>query len=299
MSKFSNKVEQVVEAEDYLEVDDPIPGQNFVCLSFVTPEKVLKKKEVFKTSKFLEHIFTDEERTTQDIRSRLMSGNKSEFSYEKVNEMYEDWKFTRDQQLEEEFHRLQNFQTTIQGIKVRGVYSTEQEARMRAKKLHGRDKNFHVFVAPVGYWLPYEPDPNAVQDQEHQLEELNTLTKQYFKNQEGKDELYQQVKQQKLEQARKELEERKKRLAEETNTGVKTSTEEDIKNIQELRKIVDESDKTFYDSLQKDYANAKSVEESNQSASNSLSGLDGEDPWIQRKKEEKKNSENGESSSSA
>jgi hypothetical protein len=27
--------------EDFLEVDKPVPGQNFVCLSFVSPEKTI------------------------------------------------------------------------------------------------------------------------------------------------------------------------------------------------------------------------------------------------------------------
>ena len=31
--------------EDFLEVDPKIPGQNYVCLSFVSPEKFLKQKE--------------------------------------------------------------------------------------------------------------------------------------------------------------------------------------------------------------------------------------------------------------
>ena len=39
--------------EDFLEVDKPIPGQNFVCLSFVSPEKVLASKERFKSRQFL------------------------------------------------------------------------------------------------------------------------------------------------------------------------------------------------------------------------------------------------------
>ena len=30
---------------DYLEVDDTIPGQNYVCLSFVSPETMIEKKE--------------------------------------------------------------------------------------------------------------------------------------------------------------------------------------------------------------------------------------------------------------
>jgi hypothetical protein len=283
MSKFTKEL-----PEDFLEVDQSIPGQNFVCLSFVTPERILKKKEVFKASKFLEHIFTNEERTTQDIRAKLSSENKDNFSYDKINELYEDWKYTRDQQLEEEFHKIQNFQTTIQGIKIRGVYSTEAEARAKAKKLHQQDPNFHVYIAPVGHWLPYEPNPDAVQDQEHHLEELNQLTKQYFKNQEGKDELYQQMKQEQLNKARKELEERKKKLREETQQEVRDTTQEDIKNIEELRKIVDESDKGFYDNVQK-----KCDEES---AEKSMSGLEGDDPWIQRKKEQEKNKEEENSS---
>jgi hypothetical protein len=43
--------------EDFLEVDPKIPGQNYVCLSFVSPEKILKQKEVFISSKFLDYIF--------------------------------------------------------------------------------------------------------------------------------------------------------------------------------------------------------------------------------------------------
>ena len=39
--------------EDYLDVDKPLPNQNWVCMSFVSPEKVLKTKEdyYFYTSK--------------------------------------------------------------------------------------------------------------------------------------------------------------------------------------------------------------------------------------------------------
>ena len=30
---------------DYLDVDIPIPGQQYVCISFISPEKVLIQKE--------------------------------------------------------------------------------------------------------------------------------------------------------------------------------------------------------------------------------------------------------------
>ena len=34
---------------DLLEEDKPIAGQKFTCVSFVSPEKILKKKEIFFT----------------------------------------------------------------------------------------------------------------------------------------------------------------------------------------------------------------------------------------------------------
>ena len=33
--------------EDFLEVDQSVPGQNYVCLSFLSPENVLKQKEMY------------------------------------------------------------------------------------------------------------------------------------------------------------------------------------------------------------------------------------------------------------
>ena len=42
--------------EDFLEVDQPIPGQNYVCMSFISPEEVLKKKEIHFIHNFLKEI---------------------------------------------------------------------------------------------------------------------------------------------------------------------------------------------------------------------------------------------------
>ena len=42
--------------EDFLEVDQPIPGQNYACISFVSPEEVLKKKELFMVHKYLKTV---------------------------------------------------------------------------------------------------------------------------------------------------------------------------------------------------------------------------------------------------
>ena len=33
--------------EDYLDVDKPLPGQNYYCVSFVSPDKVIEQKGLF------------------------------------------------------------------------------------------------------------------------------------------------------------------------------------------------------------------------------------------------------------
>ena len=40
---------------DLLEEDKPISGQKFVCVSFVSPETILKQKNIFFFEQFLKH----------------------------------------------------------------------------------------------------------------------------------------------------------------------------------------------------------------------------------------------------
>lgn len=53
MSGSSDKSDVV---EDYLEVDDPIPGQNYVCMSFVSPEEVIADRNLFMVNAFLKTV---------------------------------------------------------------------------------------------------------------------------------------------------------------------------------------------------------------------------------------------------
>jgi len=40
---------------DLLHEDSPLPGQKFACVSFVSPEKILRNKELFYFEKFLKN----------------------------------------------------------------------------------------------------------------------------------------------------------------------------------------------------------------------------------------------------
>ncbi len=269
---------QKEQVEDYLQQDPLInPHHKYALVSFISPEKILVSKDKFKMSRFLHHIFTDQSRPVQDIRAKFSSGNEQEFSYEKVNELYEDFLFSRDQALEEEFHKRNDYQCTVRGLKIRAVCANEVEVKHVAKKIQQTDKIHSIYCCELSSWCPWDPSENAIQDSEYQLEQLNNLAKEYETNQSNKNELFEQVKREKLEKARKELQERKKKLAEEAQQPVKTTTaEEDVKNISELRSIIDESDKKFYDSAKQEA----------ETASASMGVMNSEDPWIARKKEQ-------------
>jgi DNA repair exonuclease SbcCD ATPase subunit len=73
---------------------------------------------------------------------------------------------------------------SIRGLKIRGSYNTYEEAKKRAEQLQKMDPDFHVFVGEVGKWLPWDPDPNSVEDNVYREKELNDLMKEYKKNRE-------------------------------------------------------------------------------------------------------------------
>ena len=86
-----------------------------------------------------------------------------------------------------------------------------KEAEIRSKVLQKVDKHHHVFVAPVGYWLPWDPSADAIGDQVYQEEQLNELMKSYNKNETQRDQFYEEQKAEKKKQAMQENEERKKK----------------------------------------------------------------------------------------
>ena len=77
--------------------------------------------------------------------------------------------------LELEYSKQNNFQTNTRGLKIRGVYPSQEEAEVRAKMLRENDPYFDVYVGPVGVWMPWEPDAyrtGKVEFLEAQLNEL-------------------------------------------------------------------------------------------------------------------------------
>ena len=220
------------EREDHLTEDVPIPGQNFCLLSFLSPEKVLAKKDTYFFEKFVANFefnfrinsfekflmttlksindklnveadaaenkdLSGVAQTIRDSRIRMdtimdtlktyTKASQDDLKVSKLKEMYDDFVHSNRAVLENEFYTINEFRTTVRGLKIRGAYTSKEEAVARSKKLQRLDPIHNIFVAEVGKWLPWDPEPSQVGEQEYAEEKLNTLMKNYKENEEAKD----------------------------------------------------------------------------------------------------------------
>ena len=182
--------------EDFLDADKEVRGQNFVCLSFVSPSKeFLTDKETYMAQNFLKkfkddilfQLNLDDELKNNDRVKKLL--NKLT---ENIGDRYNDYKKINQTDLDQKFNSQKDGYLTMRGLKVRGCYETLREAQVRAKVLQKTDPNFHVFVGQVGYWLPWDPEADHIEDQEYQEEQLNELVKGYKEQAQKRDEFYEE-----------------------------------------------------------------------------------------------------------
>ena len=209
--------------EDYLDVDKPISGQNFYCVSFVSPDKILEQKNTFmfyhyekavnkKISTMLEEGLTSLIDKSEDgnvdisdviVLKKNVSKTCAEYdlTFEQFKDKFEDFKFSNEEKIGEVFDKANNFKTSVRGVKVRGVYDTKREADVRASVLQRQDPLFDVFVGQMGYWCPWDPNPQKIDDIEYMNNDLNKLVKEYKTNEAKKDMFYQEQKTQRQKDA--------------------------------------------------------------------------------------------------
>ena len=186
---------------DLLEEDKPIAGQKFVCMSFVSPEKILKEKEIFffeeflknwefnkSMEKFLQFInfisfkynlsFEDLNKDFKDF----VQEEKNNLAKSNLSDDYKTYLDNHEEELQKKFDVAHNFQTSTRGLKVRGVYPTEEEAELRCKMLREIDPNHDIMGGPVGMWMPWDPEAYKTGRVEYMEEELNQLMHEKQKN---------------------------------------------------------------------------------------------------------------------
>ena len=188
---------------DLLDEDKPIAEQKFVCLSFVSPEDVIKNKQLFFFEQFVkQYDFTKSmEKFTQfinfvsfkyDIKSDDLHDQFKTFVETERSNLHttvdDDYKFFVDNQetkLDEKYGEEHNFQTSVRGLKVRGVFPSQKEAELRCKMIREFDPNHDVYVGPVGLWVPFHPDAYKTGKVEYLEKELNDLMGEKKKNEDS------------------------------------------------------------------------------------------------------------------
>ena len=232
--------------------DQPIAGQKFVCMSFISPEKILKQKDLFlfdqfvrqwdikksmdKFSDFLHFLSYKYNLKIENVIQDYNEFVKEEETKLKEFSVEDDWKNFMDkneEKLVEKFNKENKFQTSVRGLKVRGVFPTQEEAEMKCKTLREADSNHDIFVGPVGIWIPWDPDAYKTGKVEFMEEELNQLHQEKMKNEaHAKQEFENRIKETK----RKAIEENIK-LAEKSG-NVLTQTIDDEGNLIGVKQTV-------------------------------------------------------------
>ena len=272
---------------DYLEVDETIAGQNYVCLSFLSPESLIKDKDGFKVSKFLQSYCKE---------------NKLKF--DEVYEQYSGFCYKHEEKLQRDFDEQNNFQTSLRGLKVRGVFDTKAAAEDRAKKLSTLDSSFHVFIGQVGYWLPWEPNADKVESEHFQNSQLNDMMEKYQENNVSRDIFYEEQKREKIKAAqeeslkkKKENEELKKKSLDDVEDydidpiGEDIEKEVEEKTVEEVEEKKVEDVKDAVNDVIEGVINNSEVSSENKISEDVINKLEGDDPWMQRVQREKEEME--------
>jgi len=87
------------------------------------------------------------------------------------------------------------------GMKIRGVFDQHSEAVEYVKRLIRLDPTFDIYVCEMYNWCLIPPDPEMINDQTYQNEELNKIIGEYRKNQIYAKEHFEERKRELMEQA--------------------------------------------------------------------------------------------------
>ena len=218
-SSKSKKLEtpETKEYVDLLDEDKPISGQKYVCLSFISPEHHIKNKNLFYFEKFLAnfefkktfekytqflHFLSykynlDFNKLTKDMEE-FVEEEKDKLFLTTIDDEYKSFLDIKEEDLQKEYNKLHEFQTNTRGIKVRGVFGSQEEAELRCKFLRDADPNHDVYVGGVGIWMPFHPEAYKTGRVEYLEKDLNELMAQKKKNDEiSKEQFKERVKESK------------------------------------------------------------------------------------------------------
>lgn len=220
---------------DFLEEDPEIPGKRYALVSFVSPEEVIKNKELWMMSEFrrtyevncrlkcvemfLSYMSQKYSIRFDDVLNEYEQFQKNhstdpELTYSKMEEEYNRWLDENKEKKQLQWDKEHEFRTNVRGLKIRDVFGSLEEAKMRMKKYvtmdHGR---IDLYCMEVGKWCAWHPSVAELQKQGKEVEydnaQLNELMKKRVENELARDQLWQAEKDAKKRAALEETEKKK------------------------------------------------------------------------------------------
>lgn len=200
---------------DYLSEDEEISSQRYGCISFAS--------------------------ITDDMKDEICSQIAGQLGkpLEEVKEVVQEWCSRENPK---------------RAVKVRGTFKTLEQTYRRAEEIRNYDANFHIFTCEVGKWLPFDPDPSLLEDENYMEGQLNELLKGYKENRLKTKQHYDQRKRDLMEKAIQEgTPEGQQQLieAEEPVEAVKHKAEQAEESIAELKERIAALERTRESALRK------------------------------------------------
>jgi hypothetical protein len=207
-----------------------------VCLSFLSPEEAIASREAFAMGKFAERFSEELKGLLGSVEGFLEAGGgpcgsaqpfapegaaASEGAAAEARQAalsrlaairerhgymlsgrlmgaeYDAFVSANASSISKEYSEKSDGCACVRGIKVRGTYETVDEAKHRCESLKRSDPNFSVYVAEVGCWCPWSPNPDELADAagdqnvaQYSETALNTLMQKYQENVEERDQFY-------------------------------------------------------------------------------------------------------------
>jgi hypothetical protein len=141
----------------------------------------------------------DEDEFVESCRRRY------EINEEEVLDKYKIYLSAQRTRLDREYNAVNSNRTSLRGFKIRGSYSSLDEARDRAKYVRDNiEPAVHAYVVQVGTWFPIDMDADEVQDQDYSLSQLNELMGKYHEGSHARDKFYQERKREMVDGAQTE-----------------------------------------------------------------------------------------------
>lgn len=184
---------------DLLFEDPPIAGQKYCLISFVSPEKEIKQREMYLFEKFVEQYEISESlRRFNDFIGFIskkynlnvnnvfadlddfLNEEEDVFNNLTLVDKYKNFLETRGEELGKKYSAEHNFRTSTRGIKVRGNFSTQKEAEEYAVYLRSLEPSHDIKLGSVGAWMPW--DPENIENVNYAEEKLNRLVQEKHKN---------------------------------------------------------------------------------------------------------------------